>query len=201
MILERKCNFVITINNNIQFYVKGGHVLNRFTHFFCLPFIAIKNRKDENDDDEINKMKEIIRRRVSKDLIDENALELAVLYSGGSISTLFKIYSVAINKTSVSNECKISVEFIEKAFFEVRFRDAYFGYDKLDELRIIHRSNTDIDNKYKKLPTTELKNYLYNCTLLTYRDLENNSKERYVLNPSFHYDDDLKEMVEKYKKE
>ena len=194
IILKRKCNFVITISNNIQFYTEGARGINTFDEFFCLPFIAIKDSHGSNNSNEINKIKNIIYRRMSKDVIDDAALELAIIYSGGSLSTLFRIYGMAINKVSLNDQCKVTPEFVVEAFYDARFRDNFIGDDRLENLRRIYRIKGD----YAKLPPEELKDCLYTCILLTYRDENNNNIERYVLNPSFYTLEDLKKIEKKY---
>ena len=197
LILERKCDFIITINNNIQFYSQVGRVLQRFDEFFCLPFIAVRNRDGTYNYNEINKIKKIIHKRVSIDIIDDNALELAILYSGGNLSTLFKIYGMAVNKTRLSGKCKISTEFVEEAFYDTRSGNSYIDFKPLKELRRIHTLKINFKDE---LSSEQLKDYLYSCTLLTYRDTERHNEEWYVLNPTFYDDEELRGMEKKYKK-
>ena len=191
LIKERKCSFIITINNNIHYDSRGEYALTQFNASYRLSFMAIKKRDGSYDKNEINKVKEIIRKRVPKDLIDEKALELAIIYSGGNLSILFRIYGTAINKVNFKEKCKITVEFVEDAFYDVRYRDSYLNKNQLITLRKIHTSKGD----YRmELSPDELKNHLNNCALLTYRDIKNHNLEWYVLNPAFFYEEELRNI-------
>ena len=193
LIKNRKCSFVITINNRIL-YNKESHSFKQEIPIWSIPFLAIKNEDMTYDKTVINMIREIILRRVSKKIIHEGGLELAIKYSGGSLSTLFKIYSTAINKVSLTNDDKIKPEFVREAFDSVRLENTIISPSKKKKIQIIDIQNKKYD---EELEEDELEELLYYNVLLTYRP-KGQRGNRYVLNPTFYRSDQLEKMEREY---
>ena len=179
LFVKRKCSFIITVNNSIQFDREGVHALEQFRNY-TLPFVAVRDQNREINEDELKKMIEIIGKRVPPEIIDTRALRLAILFSGGSLSELFRLYQNAINKARTSDQCLISLDLIKKAFATVKPKANYIALSEFEKLRTIYRSN----DSFSKLDPKDKRDYLYTCVLMTYKDFVDDT-EWYDLNPAF----------------
>ena len=194
LILDRECSFIMTVNDSIHFDLKGQNALYPF-YSVSLPFISIKTPDGSYNFDEINRMKEIMLKRIPKAIIDDKALELAIIYSGGNLSVLFKIYIMAINKVNFSNERKVKLDFVREAFYDTRFKDDALDFDRLQKLRLIHHSR---GNYKQELSRDELKEFIHTSILLTYYDPEKYDKQWFVLNPVLYDEQELRKIENRY---
>ena len=194
LIKRRDCSFIITISTFVRFNPRGTHMALQVDSKHCLPFIPVRNEDKSINSEGIDSMKDIIYKRVPKEIIDDKGLELAILYSGGSISELLKLYQNTILNIFDSDQHMISSSIVKDSFYDMR-QDALFIHPaKFRELQDMNRLN---QNYRDKISPNELAEYLYNCILLTYRNSKNKS-DWYGLNPAYYDSESLNNLESNY---
>ena len=194
LIRRRNCSFIFTVNSYFSFN-QDIPLMYRSYDLHYLPFFTIRNKDDSINYDQVHMMKDIVHKRISSIVIDDQPLELAIMYSGGSISELFRILKKAKNKANTSNELKISTECIKKAFYDIRQTLPGITSFEFKKLREIHKIK---ELHVGEMRYEQLKKYLHNCVVLTYRNVDSNYADWYDLNPFYFSNEELENLEQDY---
>jgi len=164
------CRIIYTVPIALLYSPDAGQVRQAFDRTFPLPNVTIAKREDRNPDEEGRAvMREFIAKRMSLDLIEEDALEHAIVVSGGVFREMARIIRTAADNAIARGEEKIQKRDVQRVESEIRneFRRMLEAED-YDALKEIYqkRDLTVIGSKIcAKL--------LHNLSILEYQDDEN----------------------------
>lgn len=114
------CGIIYTIPIALHYALEAGQVIRSFTKSYVLPNITINRHADRSPDaDGHAVMREFIEKRMSLDLIDENALEHAISISGGVFREMARIMEMAADSADERGAEKIERQDIEDAESEI----------------------------------------------------------------------------------
>ena len=174
-----RCTLIYTAPIALLYSPDGNQVKQGFTDSFFLPNVTITKHDDERSPDNEGRsvMKEFVLKRMSLNLIDEDALEYSISVSGGVFREMARIIGIAAANAFSRGEDKIQKQDVEAAEAEIRndFRrilepEDYIALNKIYETRDLKelekRSNDPKDlEKPSKL--------LHNLSVLEYQNKEN----------------------------
>ena len=139
-----------------------------FSGSYVLPNISITKREDRSPNKEGRAaMREFVAKRMSLDLIDEDAVKHAITISGGLFREMARIIRDAADNAIARGEERIEKQDVEEAESEIRneFRRMLEteDYEALEEIY-----------KTRKLRGAEIcAKLLHNLSILEYRNKEN----------------------------
>jgi hypothetical protein len=165
---QPRCKIIFTIPLNLKCSDEFKKLLQFFNESWVLPNIKIADKKTGKPDKAgYDKMTEYVDRRMNLSLIDKDALNTAIRYSGGVFREMARIMQMACNYAVADGEDKLSVKQIEQAAGEIRneyrlflTEDQYSRLRKCRETRELRNSD-------------QFKDLLGNLSLLEYRNKEN----------------------------
>lgn len=163
------CGIIYTIPMAILYSPEAGQVMQAFTESYVLPNVTITKHDDDRSPDREGRavMKEFIEKRMSLELIHEDALEYAISISGGVFREMARIMGMAADNAIARGEEKIEGIDVEEAESEIRnqFRRMLEAED-YGALKEIH--------KIRELKGSETcAKLLHNLSILEYRNNEN----------------------------
>ncbi len=130
-LVQPKCGIIYTIPIALHYSADFGQVKSAFTENYVLPNVTINKYEDrEPNEDGYAIMKEFVQKRMSLDLIEEDALEYAIAMSGGVFREMARI--------------------IRKSADSAVARD-----DKVIEKSDVEDAESDIRNEFRRMLTTE----------------------------------------------
>jgi len=164
---QPSCNIIYIMPLALHYSSNFGQINQAFTNSYVLPNIAIKHKDHSPNIEGINLMKEFVAKRMSLDLIDEDALEHAITISGGLFREMVNIINTAADESISRDDEKIRLDDVKGAESEIRneFRRMLRSKD-YDALKKIHES-CDIEDAET---CSEL---MHNLSVLEYRNDEN----------------------------
>ncbi|BAY21019.1 hypothetical protein NIES2100_07640 [Calothrix sp. NIES-2100] len=168
------CHLIYTAPISLLYSKSGSDIRDIYGEYLILPMIMVKTRDGEIYQPGLNKVKEVIRKRVrqiapelslEKDIFDSpNTLEGLCLMSGGYARNLLLLTQEAITNTQ---ELPITEKAVRRAI--TKARDTYrrtVEENQWSLLAEVYRSKRIInDDKYRSL--------MYNRCLLEYRFMDN----------------------------
>ena len=161
------CSIIYTIPIALLYSQEFGQARQAFTNSYVLPSVTITKRSDRSPDQEGRAlMKEFALKRMSPDLIAENALDHAISISGGVFREMARIIGMATSNAFARGEEKIHKEDVERAGNSLRneFKMMLRNED-YDELREIYET--------RKLKASETcVKLLHNLSILEYQNDE-----------------------------
>jgi len=162
------CSIIYTIPIALLYSSDATQVKQPFTESHILPNVTITNRRDRSPDSEGRMvMREFVKKRMSLDLIDEEALNYAIYVSGGVFREMALVMSMAADNAIARGLEKIGKQDVEHAESEIRneFRRMLETED-YEALAKIHKSR-----ELRGSETCE--KLLHNLSILEYRNEEN----------------------------
>ena len=162
------CSIIYTIPIALLYSSDATQVKQPFTDSHILPNVTITNRRDRSPDHEGRMvMREFVKKRMSLDLIDEEALNYAIYVSGGVFREMARVISMAADNAIARGLEKIGKQDVEHAESEIRneFRRMLETKD-YEALAKIHKSR-----ELRGSETCE--KLLHNLSILEYRNEEN----------------------------
>lgn len=167
-----KADVIFTYPTHLQYDPEYSHVYDMFSNVFKLGVVELVREDKHYDIDVIMAFKELVYKRIQKNLIDDDALTLAIEMSGGLIRDVFTLLSDAAVTAGVNLREKITISDVKEAVTTLKDRyvkviDIDNGFDKLVEIYNEPRRRMDLD--LRKLLRAEV--------VLEYRD------DRYVVHP------------------
>ncbi len=97
-----------------------GPIKDHFTHAFVLPNLKVANRDESANPEGLECLKEILARRMVKELVDPDARDQLVRASGGLLRTLIQLVRQSAVNSIVAGDQVISTASAQKAIIEER---------------------------------------------------------------------------------
>lgn len=175
---QPNCSIIYTIPIALLYSSEAGQVERAFTGSYVLPNVTVAKHDGRLPDEEGRAlMKDSVLKRISQDLIEEDALNHAIGISGGVFREMARIIGIAAAKAYARGEEKIEIVDVRKAESEIRneFRRMLESrhYDALKEIY-----------KKRELKGSEIcAELLHNMSVLEYRNDENWCDVHPVIHP------------------
>lgn len=136
-----ECNIIYTVPIALYYSQNFGQVKQNFTKSYVLPNVAITHKDHSPNIDGRNLMKEFVKKRMSPDLIDKDALEHAITISGGLFREMTRLIGSAGDEAISRDDEKIRLDDVKLAESEIRneFRRMLRAKD-YNALKKIHES-------------------------------------------------------------
>lgn len=137
--LQLRCKAIFTFPFALMLSPKWGIVSRTFTNFIILPNITIHEKKsDKKIDESYDVMREIFRKRANENLIEEDALDECIKYSGGVIFDFIRIIRNAANLASVEKKSKIEKNHVRMVVIEMRDDYSFLNEEHIKKLKCVY---------------------------------------------------------------
>ena len=114
------CSIIYTIPIALLYSPDAGQVMQPFTQSYVLPNVTIMKRHDKSPDEEGRMvMKEFVGKRMSLELVGEDALDYAIYVSGGVFREMARIMAMAADNAIACESEKIGKQDVEDAESEI----------------------------------------------------------------------------------
>ena len=164
-LVQPECKIVFTVPTSVLYSGQIKVVQQNFPTQYVLPNFKIKEPSGERNDKAWSCMREIVLRRMDKELIDGGALDYAVEMSGGVTRELIRIIRAAALRAAATRANSIQREHIDHAV--VTFRGEYSNQltrqQLIEILQEVHRTR-QLRSKEEK-PMLDL---MHNLMILQY---------------------------------
>ena len=169
-----KCHLVYTVPISLVYSSRSTDLQQNYGDPQVLPMIMVQNSDGTVNDAGVEKLTEIITKRVAKTSLDSETLTTEIfesaevlqrlcLMSGGHVRNLLMLMQAAINRM---NRLPISKRAVQRAITETRetYRRSV-EHNEWEILAQVHRSKRIINED-------QVRNLLFNRCLLEYRDFD-----------------------------
>ena len=181
-------DMIFTYPVHLQYDPAYSHVRDIFSGIFKLGVVELLDENKEYRRGAIEAFKELIYKRISENIIEDDALEEAIKMSGGLIRDVFTLLSEAAVTAGVDSREKITVSDVRRAI--ATLEDRYIkvikinnGFDEI--VKIYKEPRRQVDENLRELLRTEV--------VLEY------SNNRYVVHPVVvKFLSDIGKQVDKY---
>jgi hypothetical protein len=165
---QPRCKIIFTIPLNLKCSDEFKKLFQFFNESWVLPNIKIADKKTGKPDKAgYDKMTEYVDRRMNLSLIDKDALNTAIRYSGGVFREMARIMQIACTFAVSEGDEKLSVGPVEQATRKIRDEYRLFlTEDQYTQLGVCHKTK-ELRN------SDQFKDLLGNLSLLEYRNDEN----------------------------
>ena len=190
-LVQPNCSIIYTIPIAILYSPEAGQVGRAFTESYVLPNVTITKQHDRRQPDEEGcaLMRDFVLKRMSENLMDDDALGHAVSISGGVFREMARVIRIAASKAYARGEDKVEITDVKKAESQIRneFRRMLEteDYDALKE----------IYEKQELRGSETCAKLLHSMSVLEYRNDENWCDVHPVVHPI------ISRMIEEEKKE
>ncbi|NMG82803.1 MAG: AAA family ATPase [Methanosarcinales archaeon] len=161
-LIQPSCKIIYTVPITIPFSSKFQQVIRYFDDHRILPNMKIFERDGTLNTSNQSFMKKIALNRMDKNLITENALNLAIENSGGLLQDFIRIIRNSANIASERENNRIEKEDIEKIISDIR-NDYIRVLDKRD-FELLH----EIKSEHEKGDGDRFQSLLFNLVILEY---------------------------------
>ena len=110
------CKILFTVPISLIYTGKFTQIERDFPICKILPAIKIKNKDGSDNEEGLNFLREIILRRMSEDLFEEDALNHLLRISNGVLSDLLSVARTCCAKAVASKKNKITWEMVDEEF-------------------------------------------------------------------------------------
>lgn len=165
---QPRCKIIYTIPIDLKCSNEFKRICQIFGENFSLPNVKLTERKTGKPfEPGYDKMKEYVDKRISLNLIQEDALREAIRCSGGVLREMTRIMQNACNSAVSRGYEKVEYDMVELATNKIRNEYRLFLEEK-------HYALLREFHKTRKLESADkFKDLLYNLSLLEYQDGEN----------------------------
>lgn len=164
-LVQPDCKIVFTVPTSVLYSGQLKVVQQNFPMQYLLPNFKIKDQSGDRSPKAWNCMREIVLRRMDKELIDSAALDYAVEMSGGVTRELIRIVQAAALRAAATHANSIQREHVEHAV--VKFRGEYSNQltrqESIEILKQVH--NTQQLRSKDEKPMLDL---MHNLMILQY---------------------------------
>jgi len=137
---EIDCSLVVTVPITVIYSQMANRITEWFPHVEVLPNITVYNKDNSINPEGLALLKELVHRRMNPELILDNALETAVIYSGGVFRYLVKIIQDSAFNALRSGKDKIEEKNVENSIMKMRSEfGRIIGLDDYETLKKIHQ--------------------------------------------------------------
>ena len=179
VLVEPRCKIIFTVPTSLLYSGQFNVAKQAFSEQFMLPNFKIKEAKGERSEPGWARMREVVEKRLERQLIESRALDLAVEMSGGVVRELVRIIEGAATRAIVRKANAIKHEHVEQAV--EKLRTVYsFSLTRQDYIDILRR----VQETHKLIYPDEkpLLDLLHNLFILQYP----NGPGWYGVNPIVH---------------
>lgn len=113
------CNMIFTLPIYLYYSPYFNDVRSDFDMDILLSTIKVRTKEGERYEKGINTLKDVVLKRTDSNLISDEALDYAVIHSGGSIRTLFTMIQKSVLWARKHGE-KIELRDIERSYLEIK---------------------------------------------------------------------------------
>jgi hypothetical protein len=179
ILAQPECKIIFTVPTSLVYSGQYNVVKRGFGKPFILPNFKIRERNDERNDLAWARMREIVERRLDKELIASQALDDAVEMSGGVVRELVRIIQSAAARAVATNANSIQPPHVEHAVNELRMEYS-FSLTRQEYIDILNRVHeTKLLRYTDEKPLLDL---LHNLFILQYPNMPG----WYGVNPIVH---------------
>ncbi len=138
--LQLNCKAIFTFPFALMSSPGWGVISRVFADFIILPNITIHKKEDNGKKNEENYevMREIFRKRANENLIDKDALDEAIRYSGGVVFDFIRIIRNAANRASIYGKNKIEKDDIEMVAIKMGDGYSFLREEHIKKLKEIY---------------------------------------------------------------
>ncbi len=164
VIIQPVCKIIFTVPTSVLYSGQIKVVQQNFPTQCVLPSFKVRDRNGDQGDG-WEPMHEIVRRRLDKELIADDALNQAVEMSGGVTRELVRIIRAAALRSLVTRANSIHREHVDQAVNAMRseYSDSLTRQEQLEILRAVHKSKKLLWND--QIPMLDL---MHNLMILKY---------------------------------
>lgn len=167
-----EADMIYTYPVHLQYDPEYSRVYDIFSDVYKLGVVELLNGNMHYDSAGIAAFKGLIYKRISEDLISDDALTLAIKMSGGLIRDVFSMLSEAAVIAGINKRSKIAVSDVESAIRTLEDR-----YIKMIKVKDAFNMLVEIYNKPHRQIDAELRELLRAEAVLEY------SGNRYIVHP------------------
>ncbi|MGO8813181.1 MAG: hypothetical protein ACLQVG_00750 [Terriglobia bacterium] len=179
VLIQPECKIIFTVPTSLLYSGQYNVVKENFSDQFPLPNFKIKEKSGDRNEPGWARMREIVERRMERQIIESKALDHAVEMSGGVVRELVRIIQGAASRALVAKANAIKFEHVEHAVDKLRMEYSYSltRDEYIEILRKVHES------KELRYPNEKpLLDLLHNLFILQYP----NGPGWYGVNPIVH---------------
>ncbi len=179
ILAQPRCNIIFTVPTSLLYSGQYNVVKRSFGEPFILPNFKVKEKNGDRNDEAWTCMRNIVERRLDKELIATAALDYAVEMSGGVVRELVRIIQSAASRAVATRANSLQPTHIEHAVEKLRMEYSFSltRQQYIDILKEVHRTNVLRSDDEK--PLLDL---LHNLFILQYP----NGESWYGVNPVVH---------------
>jgi hypothetical protein len=179
ILAQPECKIIFTVPTSLLYSGQYNVVKRSFGEPFILPSFKIKEKNGEPNDLAWGRMREIVERRLDKELIASQALDDAVEMSGGVVRELVRIIQSAAARAVATNANSIQPPHVEHAVNKLRmeYNFSLTRQEYIDILKQVHE--TKLLRYTDERPLLDL---LHNLFILQYPNMPG----WYGVNPIVH---------------
>ena len=179
ILTQPECKIIFTVPTSLLFSGQYNVVKQNFSKQFSLPNFKIIEKSGERNDRGWARMREIVERRMERQLIESKALDYAVEMSGGVVRELVRIIQGSASRALVAKANVIKLEHVEQAVDELR-TEYSFSLTRDEYVEILHKVHESKELRYREEKPLLL--LFHNLFILEYPD----SPGWYEVNPIVH---------------
>jgi len=179
ILAQPHCNIIFTVPTSLVYSGQYNVVKRSFGEPFILPNFKVRERNGKRNEEVWACMREIVERRLDKELIATTALDNAVDMSGGVVRELVRIIQSAASRAVATNRNSIQPDQVEHAVNKLMMEYSFSltRQEYIDILKQVHETKL---LRYKdEKPLLEL---LHNLFILQYPNMPG----WYGVNPIVH---------------
>ena len=166
IMMQPSCAIVYTVSSAL-FYSKEFDAIRDQALFLPNIHLHPPMKPEVHEEAGYNTLKDFVRVRMDPSLIDDEALELAVTYSGGVFREMARIMRTAIGRARRRQACKLEVDDIEAVATEIR--NEYRRILDKDDLKLLKKIMENNRLEYNERMTS----LMQLLAIMEYRNGEN----------------------------
>ncbi len=138
--LQLNCKAIFTFPFALMLFPNWSKISRTFADSIILPNITIHEKENDRKKIEGNYdiVREIFRKRANENLIDEDALDECIKYSGGVVFDFIRIIRNASNLANVKGKSKIEKEDIEAIAIRMRNEYSFLNEEHIEKLKDVY---------------------------------------------------------------
>ncbi len=176
ILTQPECKIIFTVPTSLLFSGQYNVVKQNFSKPFRLPNFKIIEKSGERNDRGWARMREIVEKRMDRQLIESKALDYAVEMSGGVVRELVRTIQGSASRALLAKANVIKFEHVEHAVDELR-TEYSFSLTRDEYVEILRKVHDSKELRYREeQPLLQL---LHNLLILEYP----NSPGWYEVNP------------------
>lgn len=174
-VMELNCNLILTIPHSLFYSPKLMQVTRTYDFTYSLPLFEVVTKEGKENKDQICFLEEIIKKKVSLELISLEMINKAALFSGGLITDFLRMLKNSCLKSISQHKETLEQSVLEESFLELI--EDYRSSVQSEHIVMLKEINK---TKHANI-NDDFRMFLYNLTVLEYKNL---SIKWYDLHPA-----------------